>query len=197
VGFSLLAHSLFMLALGLSSSSEKARPDSIEVIIDLAEEGIEGVAAPLVRLPSRKETSISQNAEKKSQEMADPNGAQTLAVESNSSNAQSATQSSALSSQELDASERYTQELRQLLDRRKTYPAPARRLGKQGRVVVRFTLKRDGTVIKADILNGSSHEILNEAARELVRAVNGFRPFPMEITKAHWDFLVPIDYMLN
>lgn len=100
------------------------------------------------------------------------------------------------SASELSARERYALELRQLLERRKTYPAPARRLGKQGRVLVRFTLSRDGSVVKAEILESSSHDILNEAARELVRAVSGFRPFPQEITRASWDFLVPIEYRL-
>jgi periplasmic protein TonB len=73
------------------------------------------------------------------------------------------------SARELDASQRYALELKQLLDRRKTYPAPARRLGKQGRVHVRLTLSHEGNVMSAIILESSSHEILDEAARELQR----------------------------
>lgn len=100
------------------------------------------------------------------------------------------------SGRELDASERYAAELRQWLERRKVYPATARRMGKQGRVLVKFRLRRDGSILHAQVIEASSHEVLNDAAKELVRAVNGFRPFPDEITKTAWDFLVPIDYKL-
>lgn len=92
--------------------------------------------------------------------------------------------------------ERYAAMIRGQLEAQKSYPALARRLGKQGTVVVRFTLQRDGRVLKAEILSPSEHPVLNDAAKKLVENVASFAPFPAEITAGSADFLVPIEYQL-
>jgi periplasmic protein TonB len=97
---------------------------------------------------------------------------------------------------EFDASSRYEYELRMLLDRQKVYPQVARKLRQEGRVLVRFKLRKDGTVISAEIVERARHDSLNQAAHSLIEKINGLKPFPDEIKKTAWDFIVPIEYRL-
>lgn len=76
------------------------------------------------------------------------------------------------------------------------YPALSRRLGEQGRVVLRVRIEPDGTASAAEIRTSSGYERLDQAALQAVlrwRYVPGRRngvPEPM------W-FLVPIQFVLE
>ncbi|HRK08838.1 MAG TPA: energy transducer TonB [Pseudobdellovibrionaceae bacterium] len=99
-----------------------------------------------------------------------------------------------LSPQEATAAEIYVRELRRQLERRKSYPLAAKRMGHQGRVVVRFILERSGQVKSAQIVQASSSKFLNDAAEDLIRRLDGLEPFPVQLSKSEWAFQVPIDY---
>lgn len=76
------------------------------------------------------------------------------------------------------------------------YPAISRRLGEQGRVVVRVLIGTDGTAQKAEILSSSGFERLDQAALATVqrwRYVPGKRAGAPE---AMW-FNVPLQFVLD
>ncbi len=99
-----------------------------------------------------------------------------------------------LSPQEATAAEIYVRELRRQLERKKSYPLAAKRMGHQGRVVVRFVLERTGQVKSAEIVQASNSKFLNDAAEDLIRRLDGLEPFPVQLSKSEWAFQVPIDY---
>ncbi len=92
--------------------------------------------------------------------------------------------------------ERYSLELRQLMDKYKVYPVMARKMGIQGRVMVRFTLDRSGAVQSFEVIQPAGAEILNSAAKELVKKISGLKPFPQELNRAAWQFEIPVEYRL-
>lgn len=76
------------------------------------------------------------------------------------------------------------------------YPALSRRLGEQGRVVLRVRIEPDGTASAAEVRTSSGYERLDRAALEAVlrwRYVPGRRD---GVPEAMW-FLVPIQFVLE
>lgn len=76
------------------------------------------------------------------------------------------------------------------------YPPLSRRLGEQGKVVVRVLIKADGTAAEATVVSSSGYERLDEAARQTVlrwRYVPGKRA---GVAEAMW-FNVPIQFVLQ
>jgi protein TonB len=70
----------------------------------------------------------------------------------------------------------YLELLRMRVDSLKIYPDTARSRGRQGRVVVRFTLEEDGSIREKSLVRGSGTDSLDQAA---LRAVSRAAPFPM------------------
>jgi periplasmic protein TonB len=70
----------------------------------------------------------------------------------------------------------YQELLRMRIESRKIYPDAARSRGKQGRVVVRFTIEEDGSIREKSLVRGSGTDSLDRAA---LRAVSRAAPFPM------------------
>ena len=76
------------------------------------------------------------------------------------------------------------------------YPPLSRRLGEQGRVVVRVLIGTDGTASQAEIRSSSGFERLDQAALQTVlkwRYVPGKRA---GVPEAMW-FNVPINFVLE
>jgi protein TonB len=99
--------------------------------------------------------------------------------------------------QEVSPEDRYLFELRKLLERKKRYPALARKMGQTGRVLVSFTLAQDGSLVKSEVVERAAFDSLNEAAHDLVKSISGVKPFPEEIHKTTWNIVLPIDYSIN
>lgn len=97
---------------------------------------------------------------------------------------------------EVSVQERYRRELQAMLEKRKDYPLLAKRLRQQGKVLVRFTLQRDGSVTAAEVIENSQFDSLNQAARKLISEINGLKPFPAEIKRAQWVFVLPVEYRM-
>lgn len=100
------------------------------------------------------------------------------------------------SSAVLSPEQMYLADVRRILESKKNYPMAARRLGHQGRVLVRFVVDRDGHIREAKITQGSTSDILNRAARSLIESIGGLKPFPSEIRLAEWAVVVPIEYQM-
>jgi len=96
-----------------------------------------------------------------------------------------------------DLKQIYLSELRAYIDRSKTYPIQARRLGQTGRVQVSFTVTAEGHIIDAKLIGPSPFQRLNEAALATVADVRRFRPIPPELGVAKLTVDVPLEYKLN
>ena len=83
------------------------------------------------------------------------------------------------------------------LNRRKTYPAEARKARAQGVVTVRFTVDRNGGVTAVAIKRGSGHPVLDQATLDLVQRVAPLPRFPKSMTKDSVTLALPIDYSLR
>src|SRR5258707_8220093 len=63
------------------------------------------------------------------------------------------------------------------LQEHRTYPQAARQDNEQGRVVVRFTVDRDGHVADVELVTSSGSRILDDATQAMLRGAN-VPPFP-------------------
>jgi protein TonB len=78
------------------------------------------------------------------------------------------------------------------LQRFKRYPKAAGNVS--GKVVVRFTLDRDGRLIDSVITKSSGNRLLDQAALETLRRASPFPQFPAAKTLAQDDFVVPLGF---
>ena len=86
--------------------------------------------------------------------------------------------------------------VRSLIEKKKFYPARARRNRSTGEVSVSFTLHPDGSIVKLHISHSSGMNALDQAARKAVQKVGQFPPFPDASRRASWEFTVPLHYRL-
>jgi protein TonB len=82
------------------------------------------------------------------------------------------------------------------IERRKFYPPLARRLGMEGKVVVRIVVDRGGKLKEVSVVKSSGNKILDRAALKLIEKCN-FPPLPPEYQKGVFDVEVPIRYELR
>lgn len=91
----------------------------------------------------------------------------------------------------------YRNALRSAIEARKRYPAKARRMHWQGTVELGFTVNAAGIIRDLRITLSSGHPELDRAAMDLVASLNGLMPFPSELKRDEWDFVLPIEYRLE
>ena len=72
------------------------------------------------------------------------------------------------------------------------YPATARRMGWEGKVVVAFQLLPDGSVRDVRVVQGSGHAALDRGAIDAVRNASPFPRFPVEA-----EVITPVVYRLT
>lgn len=82
--------------------------------------------------------------------------------------------------------------IRDGIQRRIAYPATARRMGWEGKVVVAFLLLPDGSVRDIRVVQGSGHPVLDRGA---VDAVRNASPFPRPPVEA--EIVTPVVYRLS
>lgn len=96
-----------------------------------------------------------------------------------------------------DAEAAYKARVRQAVAEHKHYPALARRMREEGRVVVAFTLDSSGALVAVHIKQSSGSERLDEAALQAVRDAAPFPPFPEGSARQRWEFSLPLSFMLD
>jgi len=96
-----------------------------------------------------------------------------------------------------NAKERYLYELHVLIEERKVYPVMSRRLREAGRVLIQFTVEKDGTIKDVAVKEGTSYSRLNEAARDLIAGVKKYRPLPAELPEGDAKLEISIEYTLK
>jgi len=87
--------------------------------------------------------------------------------------------------------------LRAAIEAQKRYPAMARRLRREGRVVVRFVVHANGRISDIAVVEGSGTRVLDRAARRAVAAVGTFRPFPDELQAPRKTFRIAMRFRLR
>lgn len=93
---------------------------------------------------------------------------------------------------------RYEQTISTWLAAHKQYPAAARQLGQQGRPVVRVRIDRGGNVKFSSVDTPTGHQLIDEAALDMVRRANPFPVPPIGYPGgALLEFLIPISFDLN
>ena len=108
-----------------------------------------------------------------------------------------AEQEQLLAEQEQSAFDAYKGLVFQRLERYKRYPRFAERSGLSGRVMLRFTVRRDGEVIESEILDLVGHKSFGDAAIRALKRVGQLPPFPSEIRRRQITMDVPIVYQLE
>lgn len=94
-----------------------------------------------------------------------------------------------------DARDRYLDDLRVLLEGRKTYPKVSRYMNESGLVRVRFVVRRDGRIEGIQIVQPSAFERLNRAAHDLVASLATYEPPPGNAASVQVE--LPIEYVLK
>jgi|GEM_PF-2484327 len=79
----------------------------------------------------------------------------------------------------------------------KQYPYVARRAGMEGRVVVKFTITRAGTVASLRVIAPCAYPILNSDALEWVQRASPFPPFPPDADETSLSFTYGLRYELT
>ena len=84
--------------------------------------------------------------------------------------------------------------IHQLINAKEIYPAIARRMRHEGRVMLRLKLSRDGKLLLAELAEKTRHESLNQASLATVKSLEKFPELPSETGLEEYSFLVPIEY---
>ena len=91
---------------------------------------------------------------------------------------------------------KYKTELREEINKNKTYPSISRKLKEQGKVIVSFRVMKNGSFENIK-LNGSSNiKRLDEAALNALYETKKFKPFENEINKEFVDFELPLEFIV-
>jgi protein TonB len=82
--------------------------------------------------------------------------------------------------------------IRDMINKKVTYPAEARQKGLEGKVKLSFIILQDGSVKGIHLMKGSGYPVLDNSA---VEAVKNASPFPRPPAEA--QILIPIVYQLH
>ena len=91
----------------------------------------------------------------------------------------------------------YAQAIKERIAGQWKYPQEARKKKLEGRLVVLFSLNREGALTRMDIAESSGHEVLDREAETAVRSAAPFPPFPSTITVNRLNINVSFDYTLT
>lgn len=82
------------------------------------------------------------------------------------------------------------------IEANKTYPQRARRRRHEGRVLVAFTVLKDGQIKELRVKQASGYATLDEAALAAIKHSLPFHPIPVALGRPQWEFIVPIEFRL-
>ena len=91
----------------------------------------------------------------------------------------------------------YLMGLSKEFEKRKDYPATARRLKQEGTVRVQCTVAKDGAISDAVVAKPCPYSSLNESALAAVQSLPKFKPIPEILEKDTWKMEIPIKYNLH
>lgn len=83
------------------------------------------------------------------------------------------------------------------IESRKEYPALARARHQMGRVLVAFTLKKDGLITDVRVAEPCAYPLLNRAALDTLEGMGRFRPIPDTVSTGDLSFTVPLNFRIG
>ncbi len=86
--------------------------------------------------------------------------------------------------------------LRNAIEAHKFYPRRAKRLKREGKVIIDFTINRNGLIHNVHIAQTSGTNLLDKAALDAVNKLGQFKPIPEQIPRPHWKLEVPMEFTL-
>lgn len=95
------------------------------------------------------------------------------------------------------AEQSYIAHVRWLLEKNKKFPVLAKKQGHFGTVQIQFTVAADGVIQHSKIAQSTDYDSLNQAALQILKSIQKFDPFPAEIQKTEWTFILPIEFKLQ
>lgn len=90
----------------------------------------------------------------------------------------------------------YMAALRNAIEEKKYYPKRARRLKREGDVIIDFVINRNGQINNVRIRHSSGTQLLDKAALDAIKRLGQFKPIPAEIPRNNWSLELPIKYAL-
>ncbi len=97
-----------------------------------------------------------------------------------------------------DRFQAYAAMIRAKIERAKRYPLPAREMGLEGTVKLRFTLSGQGKLLRAEVLKSSGIKMLDQAALKAVRSAAPFPPAPSPYDQEkELSFVITINFWLK
>lgn len=91
----------------------------------------------------------------------------------------------------------YIAHVRWQLEKNKKFPILAKKQGHFGTVQIKFTVSPNGEIKNSEIAQSTDFDSLNQAALQILKSIKKFDPFPTEIKKSEWTFVLPIEYKLQ
>lgn len=91
---------------------------------------------------------------------------------------------------------KYRGQVYQLVNSKKTYPRKARALQQEGVVVAKIKLNKDGKLLKVEIVEKSSYQILTKATLDAIKGIKKFPKIPKELGLEEMTFSIPFEYKI-
>ena len=99
----------------------------------------------------------------------------------------------------IDEKNRYIRQLGNWLSKYKKYPTIARRRNLQGDVVVRFTIDRQGRLLRHSLVKPSPHRSLNNATIKMLERASPMPAVPAALVnnKVEFEYTIPVSFRLS
>lgn len=91
----------------------------------------------------------------------------------------------------------YLNQLSRHLSQHYQYPRRARRLGQEGTPLVVFSFDREGELLELHLKTGSGHELLDDAALEMLRDADPLPAVPARMNGQSFSYALPVRFRLR
>ncbi len=77
------------------------------------------------------------------------------------------------------------------------YPVKAMKKGISGKVLLRFTISKEGKLVDVQVLNTSGYKILDDAAIKAFKIASPYKPIPDTLNKNKLNIIATLSYMAS
>ncbi len=90
---------------------------------------------------------------------------------------------------------KYISELREEINKNKSYPNISKRLKEQGKILISFRVLKNGVFTNVTVIKSSNYQRLDYAALDAIYITKEFRAFDKEINKEYLDLELPLEFI--